>query len=296
MYIPEVELHQATTLEEAATLMARHGPDARLLAGGTDLLVDLKTGRVAVQPPGLPRPYRRTARRRRDGSGPAHRRPDHHHGADRIDARRRESFTPILDAATRMAAPTDPQHGHGRRQRLLCGTVRRPATDPDGHERNRSCCGPRGASGRCRWPSFYAGPRETHRRDDEVLTAVQVPSAPPGFGAAYARFAQRDGNAIAVAGVAASLLLDESGIVQESRMVLNAVAPTAKPVAAGGTDAGRQPARGRRVSSRGGRRARCGRTDHRRPGVRRTSVATWSRCWPDGPSQGALERAREART
>ena len=48
MHIPNVELHQATTLDEAASLMARHAPDARLLAGGTDLLVDLKTGRVAV--------------------------------------------------------------------------------------------------------------------------------------------------------------------------------------------------------------------------------------------------------
>ena len=77
---------------------------------------------------------------------------------------------------------------------------------------------------------FYAGPRQTHRRDDEVLTAVHVPDTPPGFGAAYARFAQRDGNAIAVAGVAASLQLDEHGIVQEARVILNAVAPTAKPV------------------------------------------------------------------
>ena len=48
MHIPDLELHQATTLDEAASLMARHAPDARLLAGGTDLLVDLKTGRVAA--------------------------------------------------------------------------------------------------------------------------------------------------------------------------------------------------------------------------------------------------------
>ena len=48
MHLPDVELHQATTLDEAAALMAQHAPDARFLAGGTDLLVDLKIGRVRV--------------------------------------------------------------------------------------------------------------------------------------------------------------------------------------------------------------------------------------------------------
>ena len=103
MHIPNVELHQATTLDEASSLMARHAPDARLLAGGTDLLVDLKTGRVAV---------------------------GHLVSLNRIDELRgisstetglrigalttiteltesthvRENFAPLLDAATQMAA------------------------------------------------------------------------------------------------------------------------------------------------------------------------------------------------
>ena len=228
MHIPDVELHQATTLDEAASLMARHAPDARLLAGGTDLLVDLKTGRVAV---------------------------GHLVSLNRIDELRgisktksglrigalttitelgestavRENFAPLLDAAMQMAA----------RQ------IRNMATVGG----NVSCAVPcadlppiltamnatillwsPGGEREVPLAEFYAGPRQTHRRDDEVLTAVHVPDSPPGSGAAYARFAQRDGNAIAVAGVAASLLLDAHGIVQEARMILNAVAPTAKPV------------------------------------------------------------------
>jgi CO/xanthine dehydrogenase FAD-binding subunit len=39
VYLPEIELHEATTLEQATGLMTRFAPDARLLAGGTDLLV-----------------------------------------------------------------------------------------------------------------------------------------------------------------------------------------------------------------------------------------------------------------
>ncbi len=45
MYVPDVELHASTSLQEAADLIQRYSPDVRLLAGGTDILLDLKTGR-----------------------------------------------------------------------------------------------------------------------------------------------------------------------------------------------------------------------------------------------------------
>ena len=48
MHIPDFELHRPSTLDQAGTLLKEHGSSARLLAGGTDLLVDLKTGRVAA--------------------------------------------------------------------------------------------------------------------------------------------------------------------------------------------------------------------------------------------------------
>jgi carbon-monoxide dehydrogenase medium subunit len=91
--------------------------------------------------------------------------------------------------------------------------------------------------------AFFTGPRRTVRRDDEVLIAIQVPRLTPGFGAAYARFAQRDGNAIAVAAVAASLLLGADGaVVRQGRVVLNAVAPIPKLVReAGDALTGRPP-------------------------------------------------------
>ena len=49
MYLPDLELHQPETLEDATLLMQRYAPAARFLAGGTDLLVDLKVARVAVE-------------------------------------------------------------------------------------------------------------------------------------------------------------------------------------------------------------------------------------------------------
>src|SRR3990172_8665084 len=48
MLLTDVEIHEASTLEQASQLMANYGPEARLLAGGTDILVDLKTNRFNV--------------------------------------------------------------------------------------------------------------------------------------------------------------------------------------------------------------------------------------------------------
>jgi carbon-monoxide dehydrogenase medium subunit len=81
---------------------------------------------------------------------------------------------------------------------------------------------------------LFVGPRQTTLREGEVLLAVLVPSVRPRFGAAYERFGLRDGNAIAVASVAASLELEGDDTVRECRIVLGAVAPIPKLVESAG--------------------------------------------------------------
>jgi carbon-monoxide dehydrogenase medium subunit len=228
MHIPDVELHQAGTLDEAASLLAHHSPDARLLAGGTDLLVDLKTGRVSAR--------HLVSLKRLD----ALRGISETEAGLRIGALTtitelggstliRENFVPILDAALQIAARQI------RNMATAGGNVSCAVPCADlppiltAMKATVSLWSPRGER-EMPLEAFYTGPRQTVRRDDEVLTAIRVPESPPGFGAAYARFAQRDGNAIAVAAVAASLLLDGDGTVREGRVVLNAVAPTPKLV------------------------------------------------------------------
>lgn len=239
MYLPDIELHQPRTLEEACETLARCGADARPLAGGTDLLVDLKTGRLRVghlvslrQIPGL--------------SGAAE-----HNGGLRIGAlttitqldrrlRAAPRFACLREATTQMAGPQIRNLatvGGNLAAAVPCAdlppiltamnaTVALWSCAPD--SRGQAAGDTRGRAGNERLvplEAFLAGPRQTVRREDEVLTEVRVPRPPPGFGAAYARFALRDGNAIAVAAVAASLRLDEAGVVRAARVVLGAVAP-----------------------------------------------------------------------
>ncbi len=240
MYLPDLDLHEAATLEEADELMERYGPNARLLAGGTDLLVDLKTGRVAaghlVSIKGIDAlcGLSKSNGRLRIGALVT---PTQLNG-ERIV---RERFGAILDATRQMASPQI------RNVATVGGNINSavPCADlPPILMVLKASVTLWSRSGRRDVPleSFFVGPRDTLRRRGEVLTEVLVPEPPPRFGSAYARFALRNGNAIAVASVAAGLRLNDDDTVLQARVVLGAVAPIPKPVAEVGTLLAGQPA------------------------------------------------------
>jgi carbon-monoxide dehydrogenase medium subunit len=223
VYLPDIEVHEATTLAEAAAAMQRHAPDVRLLAGGTDLLVDLKTGRVRV---GHVVSLGRIA---------ALRGISETDGGLRIGALTtitqlgnsplvHNGFAPLLDATSQMAAPQI------RNVATVGGNIAAavPCADlPPILIAMNAVAHLWSPNGERDVPlhKFFVGPRRTVLQNGELLAAVVVPRPPPHFGAAYARFALRDGNAIAVAAVAASLLFERGDIVREARIVLGAVAP-----------------------------------------------------------------------
>lgn len=232
MYVPDIELHEATTLDEAAAALSRYGSDARLLAGGTDVLVDLKTGRVRCG-------HLVSVNRIDDLRGVS----ETPHGLSigalttitQLDRSPivRDRFSPLRDATSRMAAPqvrNVATVGGNIASAVPCADLPPILTTMNASVVLWSASGQRDVP----LDRFFTGPRETVRRDDELLLAVLVPNPPPGFGAAYARFQLRDGNAIAVAAVAASLKLDADNIVQAARIVLGAVAPIPKLIASAG--------------------------------------------------------------
>lgn len=218
MYLPDFELHEAQSPAEAAALLAEHARDALLMAGGTDLLVDLKTGR-------------RTA--------------GHVVWLNRIEALRgiasdadgirigalttisqlldsavvRDRCRPLLDAASQMAAPQI------RNLATIGGNIAcaAPCADipPILMVMSASAELVSGTGTRqVLLDELFVGPRQTVIGRDEVLTAVHVPEAPIRSGAAYARFALREGNAIAVAASAVRLVLGDTDCIAAARIAL----------------------------------------------------------------------------
>ncbi len=232
MYIPDIELHEPATLDEAAATLTRHAPDARLLAGGTDLLVDLKTGRasfrhlVSINGINGLQDISKTRNGLRIGALTT---------ATQITASPiiRERYVPLLDAATKMAAQqirNVATIGGNIAAAVPCADLPPILTAMNASVTLWSAGGERDVP----LDAFFVGPRQTVLRTDEVLTAIHIPKPPPGFGAAYARFQLRDGNTIAVAAVAAGILLGNDGVVKNARIVLGAVAPIPKLVPAAG--------------------------------------------------------------
>jgi len=225
MFIPDFQFHDAATLPDASRLLAEYAPDARLLAGGTDLLVDLKSGRdkaghiIAI------------------GNIPEMRQISQSDSGLTIGAAatlaeldafvaKAPAYRPIADATSQMASVQI------RNMATAGGNIASavPCADlPPILIAMNALLSLWSTAGERTTPlhEFIIGPRATTRRDDETLKSIFVPAPPANAGAAYARFALRDGNAIAVAGVAASVQRNpDDGSITAARISMSAVAPT----------------------------------------------------------------------
>lgn len=78
---------------------------------------------------------------------------------------------------------------------------------------------------------FFLGLFETALESDEILVEIELPAPPAGSGTAFREVARRHGD-YAMAGVAASLVLDSSGAIERARLVYLSVAD--RPFAAEG--------------------------------------------------------------
>ena len=75
---------------------------------------------------------------------------------------------------------------------------------------------------------FFRGPGSTVMDDDEILTKIVIPGAPPFSGADYMKLGHRAALEIAIVAVASRITLDKpDGSIKDARVVLSAVAPKA---------------------------------------------------------------------
>lgn len=228
MYLPPIQLHEASSLEEAVSLVERYAPDARVLAGGTDVLVDLKTARdrvghlVSVGRIKELRGISQTAQGLRIGAMTT---------LNELTQSPivQKKYPAITDASCEMASPQIRNLatvGGNIAGGVPCAdlppvfmvlSARISLWSPDDERK-------------VPLDEFLLGPRQTSLKANELLEAVIVPEPEDNSGAAYERFTLRNANGIAVAAVAAGITLNKDETIKKAQIAIGAVAPTAKLV------------------------------------------------------------------
>ena len=222
--MPTLNYAAPTTAAEAVKLLAGASGLAKVLSGGTDLLVQMRSGRLKPELivdtkhiPGI-------IGIRQEGGG------------FRIGA-----ATPGIDleshAALKAAWPgivegmdlIGSQQIQGRCS--LAGNLCNGSPAADGVPAviaARATCTIVGPSGIRTAPveSIVIGPGRTSLAKGEFITEFQLPPRPAHASDAYLRFIPRTEMDIAVVGAAVNVVLDAKGVCTDARVVLGAIAPT----------------------------------------------------------------------
>ncbi len=214
------------SIQEAVAVLSRANGGARILAGGTDLIVQLREGRrkaaTVVDIKHIPEvnelSYNSSSGLRIGAAVPCY----------RIAAYTRAyGIYPGLRMAVELIGGTQIQ-GRATLGGNLCNAS--PAADSiPALIVHRAVCQVYGPGGyrEVAVEEFCTAPGQTVLGPGEFLVAMVVPPAGPGFGAAYLRFTPRNEMDIAVVGAGASVTLDEHrSTFVSARLALSAVAPT----------------------------------------------------------------------
>jgi carbon-monoxide dehydrogenase medium subunit len=211
-----------TTITEAVKLMSGRAGLARVLAGGTDLLVQMKTDRIE---PDLLVDVKRI---------PGMRTITEKNGGFRIGAAvcgaelgehkaLRKAWPGVVEAAN-LIGSTQIQ-GRATVVGNLCNAS--PAADsvPAMVAAGASAviAGP-GGKRTVPVEAIGVGPGKTSLKKGEIVEAILLPKRPPRSGDAYLRFIPRTEMDIAVVGAGVSLTLDTKGVCTAARVALGAVA------------------------------------------------------------------------
>ena len=217
---------RAASVQEATALLVPDSEGSRLLAGGTDLLVQLREGRrqarLLVDIKTIPE-VNQLVDNPKEGLTIGSAVPCWKICAQPEIARR----YPGLVEAVGLIGGTQIQ-GRATLGGNLCNAS--PAADSIPalivHRARCVIAGPKGIR-RVMVEKFCTAPGRTVLKKGELLVALQIPPRPAFFGAAYLRFTPRNEMDIAVVGVGASVTLDESRqTITAARLALGAVAPT----------------------------------------------------------------------
>jgi carbon-monoxide dehydrogenase medium subunit len=234
MLLPKFDYHEPSTLEEALKLLSELGGNARVLAGGTDLLcrmkqkIDKPSHVISIaRVPGLDEVIPRNAHAVTVGAGVS---------AASLSKNELlgDRFTALSEAAGRLGAPMI------RNRATIGGNLAnaRPAADLppacmvlDATLKLKSASGERDVT----VGDFIRGPGETVMEPNELMVSLSMNTPPPWSGGAYIKLGARKTLEISLVNVAAQMTLESAdGPIKDCKIALGAVAPT--PVRAFGAE------------------------------------------------------------
>jgi len=215
-----------TSVEETLRLLAKHGPEARIIAGGTDLLVELRLGdrqtRVLIDVTRIGNLDK--VRLDPGDEGLIHVGPTVTHNQAIASGLLVERGFPLALACWRVGTPQLRNRGTVTGNLITAS----PANDTitalwalDARVTLRSVRGERTLS----FADFYQGVHQTALSPDEMVTDITFPALGPNQRGAFAKLALRRTHAISVVNAAAVLTFD-GDVVTQARITLGSVAPT----------------------------------------------------------------------
>jgi carbon-monoxide dehydrogenase medium subunit len=221
MSLSDIRLHRPRSIAEAVKLLGKLG-DVRLLAGGTDLLVDIKQDLIQVK-------NLISLQEIKELRGIIEEQARIRIGAmvtpyEILSSNLINRHIPALaDAARSMAA------AQIRSVATVGGNIASAVPSADlppmliaaDASVILDCNAPREID----LSEFFTGPRATVCGTGEVLTSVYLPLPPRNTGFSYKKLTLREANALAVVGIASRITLSERTI-KKAAIVLGAVAPT----------------------------------------------------------------------
>ena len=222
-----IDYSSPNSIDEAISILSGQKGKARSLAGGTDLIVQMRAAPQRLNNPDMIVDIKSIPELNQVAFGnggltigaavPCHQIYE--------NSKIATGYPGLIDAAS-LIGGTQIQ-GRASLGGNLCNAAPSGDAIPSLIAHNVTCtiAGPKGER-TVSVEDFCTGPGKTILDSDEILVSLHFPTPPKGYGARYIRFIPRNEMDIAVVGAGVSVVLDQSGKVSDAKIALASVAPT----------------------------------------------------------------------
>ena len=223
MLLPKFDFHEPHTIDEACQILAEYGVKARPIAGGTDLMVNMK--KKILSPEHIVSISRIEELKKLDTAGSVIRMGACFTVSDLTESQEINRLLCALgQGANNLGTPLI------RNLATIGGNLvsARPAADlPPALIAYGASAVIRSSTGERIMPldQFFFGPGFTALQPNEILTEIQVNTPPPHSGAGYINIGIRKAQDCNLVNAASYLSLDASGNIQNARIVMGCVGP-----------------------------------------------------------------------